>query len=376
MKLHHIAIALTASSTAFAAHDVPESYNYLGIHGTRHYFDIGGHVPNPDLDDEWLPGIQAGARRDNWSLQLWAEQADIDLQSSSGDVELRSVFASVRKHYHDDEFLGFEPYSGFTVGDKEFDSRGASSDNETVAGFEMGLQKGLGQRFVLDLGVRPTYSFDNERWDGQAYAAINLVLGSSEATSASQSDSTGDSGASNDDTADAGVGGEDAAAASAGTAASSLDSDNDGVSDAKDQCPDTIAGAKVDDTGCHQALTENIRQTLYIQFETGKAAVKQSSYADLEKLATVLREYPETSLLLEGHTDSQGSAEFNRQLSQQRADAAKAVLVNEFGIAAGRIEAVGRGEDQPIASNDTAEGRAQNRRVETVVEASRTVSPQ
>ncbi|MDF1820140.1 MAG: OmpA family protein [Alcanivoracaceae bacterium] len=368
MKLRLIAATLLASSPALAAHDVPESYNYLGIHGTRHYFDIGGHVPNPDLDDAWLPGLQAGARRDNWSLQLWAEESDIDLQSRAGDVDLRAVFASVRKHYHDDEFLGFEPYSGFTIGDKEFDSTGASSTNETVAGFEMGMQKGLGQRFILDLGVRPTYSFDNERWDGQAYAAINLVLGST--SSRADDTASSDSSASEQPAQQQ----QPAPAPAAASNTGSNDGDNDGVSDDRDQCPDTAAGAKVDETGCNEVLTESIRQTLYIQFETGKAAVKQSSYGELEKLATVLREYPDTSLLLEGHTDSQGSAEFNRRLSQQRADAARDVLVNEFNISADRIEAVGRGEDQPIASNDTAEGRAKNRRVETVVEASRTVS--
>ncbi|MBR6673957.1 MAG: OmpA family protein, partial [Mailhella sp.] len=85
--------------------------------------------------------------------------------------------------------------------------------------------------------------------------------------------------------------------------------------------------------------------------------------AELDRVAQVLAAYPQTTLLVAGHTDSTGSEEYNMKLSQQRADSVKNALVLR-GVAAQRISAVGYGEGQPIADNDTEFGRQQNRRVE------------
>lgn len=361
MKRLSLAIALgLTTGLAHAEHGVPAEYNYIGIHATQHWFDIGGHVPNPDLDDELLPGLQAGMRTsESLSWQLWGESADIDFEDGDGDFSLDQYFISGRHHYHDNEIAGFEPYAGLTLGHKDFDG-----DTQTVFGPEMGLQRAVSERFILDLGVRPTYSFDDERWDGQLYAGINLVLGKAESQAAAQS--------ARDTAQDAVVAAEEAVQEAASTAvAPMMDSDGDGISDADDQCPDTAAGARVDDKGCHILLEHSVSETLNVQFETGGSAVKESSIGDIERIANVMVEYPETSLVIEGHTDSVGAADFNRRLSQQRADAVKAVLIERFGIDGDRISAIGKGEDEPVADNATAEGRAQNRRVETEISASR-----
>ena len=359
MKRLSLAIALSALTVpALAEHGVPEEYGYVGIHATQHWFDIGGHVANPDFDDTQLFGVQAGLRMNEaLSLQLWLETGDLDFESSTQEADLDQLFATVRWHYHDNELLGFEPYTGFTVGRKRIELAGSSDAEATLAGPEMGLQRAISQRLVLDLGVRPTYSFDDERWDGQLYAGLNLVFGKT--TVREQAEQVKE-----DTTAKA------KQAVQAATAP--LDSDGDGVIDANDQCPDTPAGAKVDENGCPMMLERSVSETLNVQFETGGAQVKESSMADIERIAKVMVEYPETSLVIEGHTDSVGNADFNRRLSQQRADAVKAVLVERFEINADRIDAVGKGEDEPVADNGTAEGRAKNRRVETEISASRT----
>ena len=82
-----------------------------------------------------------------------------------------------------------------------------------------------------------------------------------------------------------------------------------------------------------------------------------------------MRQYPSANLVLEGHTDSTGSAAYNKKLSQQRADAVKTVLVDHYNVSADRITTVGYGEEKPIADNKTSEGRAENRRVETIMKA-------
>ncbi|MCB2094650.1 MAG: OmpA family protein [Rhodobacteraceae bacterium] len=100
-----------------------------------------------------------------------------------------------------------------------------------------------------------------------------------------------------------------------------------------------------------------------ILFATDSAAVQPSIQNDLYTVADNLNRYPNTRVEIVGHTDNTGSAAHNRDLSQRRADAVAAILRNG-GVSGTRIAAYGRGEDQPVASNLTAEGRAQNRRVE------------
>ena len=358
MKRLCLPVALAALTVpALAEHGVPEEYGYVGIHATQHWFDIGGHVPNPDFDETQLFGAQAGSRlNESLSLQLWLETGEIEFEGSSGEADLDQAFASVRWHYHDSELAGFEPYTGFALGHKSFELTGGD-DDATVAGPELGLQRALTDRLILDLGARPTYSFDDERWDGQVYAGLNLVFGKTQAQARVQEASQTASDKA-----------EETVAAATATV---TDSDGDGVADASDKCPETAEGAKVDADGCHIMLKESIRETLDVKFDTGGATVSESSMDELERVANGMREYPETRLVIEGHTDSVGAADFNRQLSQRRADAVKAVLVQRFGIAADRIDAVGKGEDAPIADNGTAEGRAKNRRVEAELQASR-----
>lgn len=100
-----------------------------------------------------------------------------------------------------------------------------------------------------------------------------------------------------------------------------------------------------------------------ILFDVGKADLKAESRASLDKIASVLNKYEKTDLTVAGHTDSTGTASMNKELSDRRALSVRSYLV-EKGVPASRLETVGFGPDKPITSNDTAEGRAQNRRVE------------
>lgn len=364
MKRMAFAIAATAlSAPALADHGVPPEYGYVGIHGTAHYYDIFGHV-RPDTEDELLMGLQGGYRiNDGLSFQLWWEEGDYDQMPGLTGGDLSQTLASVRWHFHDSDILGFEPYVGAAAGEKALDPDLRRSRDETVAGAEFGLQRALHPRLILDVGLRPTYSLDNERWDGNVYAGLNLVFGAG--AGQDNSDNASDEGNSRDGAA------AEAVTTAAATQATESDRDGDGVVDRKDKCPDTLAGAKVDAKGCHVLLKESIRETLDVKFATGGATVTESSMASIERVAKGMREYPETSLVIEGHTDNTGSADGNRRLSQRRADAVKAVLVDRFAIDAARITAVGKGADVPIADNGTAEGRARNRRVEAELQASR-----
>lgn len=148
-----------------------------------------------------------------------------------------------------------------------------------------------------------------------------------------------------------------------------VDSDGDGIPDHLDQCPDTTPGAKVDENGCYILLTENHEFTLNVVFGLGSAVISADSKDDVRDLAKFMKEYPNTEVTIEGHSDSTGSATLNKRLSQQRADAVKQSLVDEFGIKQERLTSVGYGSEQPIADNATVDGRAKNRRVVAKVQA-------
>jgi outer membrane protein OmpA-like peptidoglycan-associated protein len=101
-------------------------------------------------------------------------------------------------------------------------------------------------------------------------------------------------------------------------------------------------------------------------FATGKAELKSGATANLDRLTAFLNEYPQRTAAIEGFTDSMGSEEFNQGLSQRRADAVKGYLVGQ-GVETTRLTSAGRGENAPVADNESAAGRQQNRRVEVVI---------
>lgn len=103
-----------------------------------------------------------------------------------------------------------------------------------------------------------------------------------------------------------------------------------------------------------------------ILFATGSSAVRPDLQRDLGAVASNLQAYPNSTIQVIGHTDSDGEAGFNQQLSESRANAVAGVLLNN-GISNARVQALGRGESQPVASNLNAQGKAQNRRVEIVI---------
>ncbi len=162
------------------------------------------------------------------------------------------------------------------------------------------------------------------------------------------------------------------------------DEDGDGVFDRRDRCPGTPANTPVHHNGCPLKeypsaapmmepepveVVEPVRVELDVKFDFDKSVVKPDSQDDIKSLADFMKQYPQTTTTVEGHTDYIGTDAYNQGLSERRANAVREVLVNQHGIEAGRVSSVGYGESRPVADNTTDAGRAINRRVEAEVEA-------
>lgn len=153
----------------------------------------------------------------------------------------------------------------------------------------------------------------------------------------------------------------------AGTFKGCPDSDGDGLADNVDDCP-RVAGL-ASNRGCPAGeVKQEVKERLEyaaraVQFETGSAKLKEISYVILSEVAGIMRQYPDYDLRISGHTDNVGSDVTNLRLSEQRA-ATCANFIIATGIVPRRVSSAGYGESRPKESNDTAEGRRLNRRVE------------
>jgi outer membrane protein OmpA-like peptidoglycan-associated protein len=133
------------------------------------------------------------------------------------------------------------------------------------------------------------------------------------------------------------------------------DSDRDGVIDDKDKCPRTPGGATVNDLGCWVLKG--------VLFRRGQWDINPQVYPALDEVVSILEMNPKLKLEIQGHTDNRGSVKHNRWLSELRAKVVRGYLVKK-GIGEKRLTYVGYGFSKPVATNDTPEGRTQNRRVE------------
>ncbi|MGV0006217.1 MAG: OmpA family protein [Candidatus Porifericomitaceae bacterium WSBS_2022_MAG_OTU9] len=144
------------------------------------------------------------------------------------------------------------------------------------------------------------------------------------------------------------------------------DSDGDGITDNNDLCPNTQAGSEVDYTGC-PIVGERISTLENIHFAFNQAKLMPITKLVLDGLAESMKSLPGMRISVEGHTDDIGSQEYNLSLSRRRARSAVTYLVRQHGIDSGRFVVVAHGKQNPIAGNDTESGRSSNRRVELIV---------
>ncbi|MGJ1203787.1 OmpA family protein [Sphingobacterium lactis] len=295
-----------------------------------------------------------------------------------------------------------KPYFAFGIGALNFETSTFVGETKTTAesqtklyvpvdaGFKFAVARGIN----IDLGYQLNWA--NQNFDGvtgdqykndlfsYAHAGLEIALGDGNKPYLGNSNPVATMSAKYDELKaerDALIASNEQLKSEISTINENLaDDDGDGVANKFDKCPDTPAGTKVDGSGCPLPELKNETKVIEkivvteedkkvvdeaiknLEFDLSKATIRPSSYESLNKVAALLIE-KNFSLKLAGHTDNTGSLQLNLRLSKERAESVKAYLVSK-GANASRIEATGYGPNQPIATNSTAEGRQQNRRVE------------
>ena len=338
---------------AISSENFPISYTSAGLEGS--YVDSGNSRNKSAVQDNLANYLEGGLNvshqfNPNFSLLTQASYAEPETRVNNVDVELWRLSLGGRIHPGKFRLGGWRPFAGSGYSNTNLNVDGGDSKNEDSLYLEGGLQRMLAPRFMFEAGVRARTELEDGYIDGQYFAGIHYLFNREfPAAPSSQLDTRREL-----------------------VVAPPKDSDTDGVIDAQDKCPNTPQGALVDADGCPKELTREIRETLYVEFELDKTDVREAFFPKIEKLAQVMKQYPASTILLEGHTDSTGSTSYNQRLSKSRADSVMRVLINEFRIERDRITTSGMGESQPIASNETLEGRGQNRRVEAIVSGEHT----
>lgn len=358
---------------------------------------LGGYYEGPsDLDADDVSAGYGGAigfaPTERWSVEAMFLNFDPDVDvgaiTGDGDMDYWSI-NFLRKIGGTPE--DWQPYLVVGGGRAEYDYGGLrDDDDDQVFTAGVGVFANLTRRLQLRADVRGAYHNQADDLTPMATAGLTLLLGGSYAPPP-PADSDGDGvsdpsdacpgtpagtpvdsrGCERDEDGDGVVDGDDAcpgtaAGVSVDSRGCAMDSDGDGVPDDRDQCPDTPAGTRVDERGCEQELAEPVSFDLTVQFALDSAEITGVAFQEVLGLLRFLREYPSTTAVIEGHTDSQGDTAYNQKLSEERAQAVVEVLTNS-GIERERLTARGFGESRPIADNDTADGRAQNRRVSVEV---------
>jgi OOP family OmpA-OmpF porin len=146
-----------------------------------------------------------------------------------------------------------------------------------------------------------------------------------------------------------------------------IDSDSDGVDDAIDECYRTPANTKVNAKGCFLLIKDFKSIRININFAVDSSVIGAEFFSEVEKVANFLNDNPLTRAVIEGHTDSDGSEEYNRALSQRRAQAIARLIVAKYNVDVIRLTAIGFGENKPVVPNNSIKNKARNRRSVAVI---------
>ena len=368
MKLNKIALAVVAAAVMPVAANAgvtvtPLLLGYHYVDGISKTEDKQGEqFRGTHQDNDLYTGAGIGIElTPTIALELEYGETDSDALKANGDKFNGWDFE--QKSYSGNFTIGTETFSGYTnspfkpyvligAGQSKtsmaFDNGRKETSKDTIGNLGLGAYYRINDALSLRGEGRAIYNFDNDWWEGLALAGLNVALGGHLAPAAPVVEPT----------------------PVEPIVVTDGDDDQDGVLNSVDKCPGTPLNVVVDADGCPREIPvdDALRMELRVFFDNDKTVIKDQYKPEIQKVAEKMNEYPNSTASIEGHASKTGpSARYNQRLSEARANAVKSMLVNQFGVAPQRISTVGYGYDRPIADNNTAEGRAMNRRVYAII---------
>ena len=340
-------------------------------------FEVGAGINATNWDKDrglkdsngWM-GVLGYRINDRWGVEGMYIDNDPKTDPAGVKVSGRQIALDALYHFNTDSSV--QPFFLMGVGKNEYKVAGQSTDESTF-NVGAGIKAYLTDNFILRGDMRGIRGSENGDVDMGMNVGLTYFFGGRgdkpAPTVAAPSDADKDGVV---DTQDACP--QTPQGVQVDQRGCPMDSDNDGVPDYKDQCPGTEAGLKVDAKGCAISLSETVDIKLGVTFDNNAAVVKPEFFKEIGAVATFMKSYKNTVVELQGFTDSRGADSYNQTLSQRRADAVRDVLIQRFGLAPERVKAIGYGEANPVASNDTPEGREANRRVVAAVQSQKTIN--
>ena len=384
MKLNKIALALFAITAAPLAANagVTISPLLLGYHYSEGADDEQVDVMTDVAGNGYYKenGLYTGAALGielTPSTQFQVEYGVSNTDGISNNAADTSSYDAEQEMISGNFLIGTEEFTGYTdnalkpyvlvgAGRSKIEVEDASGafvtgSKDTIGNLGLGAMYRINDALSLRGEARAIHNFDENWWEGMALAGLEVVLGGHLAPAVAVPPMQ----EPNVQTPPIVV------------VESDLDSDGDGVPDSIDACPGTPMNVVVDERGCPVPvdITDELKMELRVFFDNDKSTIKSQYQPEIAKVAEKMREYPNSTARVEGHASKTGpSARYNQRLSEARAVAVKSMLTNEFGIAPNRLSTVGYGYDQPIADNNTEEGRAMNRRVYAIITGDKTMT--
>ena len=384
MKLNKIALALFAITAAPLAANagVTISPLLLGYHYSEGAEDEQLETMGAATGDSFYKenGLYTGAALGielTPSTQFQVEYGVSNTDGISNNAADTKSYDAEQETISGNFLIGTEQFTGYTdnalkpyvlvgAGRSKIEIEDPAGDfvtgsKDTIGNLGLGAMYRINDALSLRGEARAIHNFDNNWWEGMALAGLEVVLGGHLAPAVAVPPMEE----------------PNVVTPPIVVVESDLDSDGDGVPDSIDACPGTPMNVVVDARGCPVPLdiTDELKMELRVFFDNDKSAIKTQYKPEIAKVAEKMREYPNSTARVEGHASKTGpSARYNQRLSEARAVAVKSMLTNEFGIAPNRLSTVGYGYDQPIADNNTEEGRAMNRRVYAIITGDKTMT--
>ena len=300
-----------------------------------------------------------------WALEFVYADTETEVDRLNLDIDFSRWHLDAL--YHTDTIGDIRPYFAFGVGEGEYDYSPGRDIDERLYNLGAGVKYAFADNTSFRGDLKAFYGTDENDVNMAISLGIYHVFGTASAAPVSSAPLDSDNDGvidDNDACPDTPTG------ASVDFRGCPLDADKDGVADYRDQCPDTTnRSAIIDDNGCYEVLKEEVRIALDVEFDNDSANSRDSHRPEVKRVHDFMQKYPGTQVTIEGHTDSRGSEAYNQNLSERRAKTIADMLINDFGVSASRVKFVGYGEARPIADNNTADGRQRNRRVVGSVEA-------